>query len=40
MFRRFFEEGLTQISYLIPRGQTRQAAAIDTHVHADCGSAV
>jgi hypothetical protein len=40
MCRRLFEEGLTQTSYLIARGRTRQAAAIDGHVHADCGSAV
>jgi len=40
MFRRVFEEGLTQTSYLIARGRTRQAAAIDTHVHTDCGPAV
>jgi len=40
MFRRFFDDGLTQTLSLIARGRTGQAPAIDTHVHADCVSAV
>src|SRR5688572_15088819 len=30
MFRRFFEEGLAQSSYLLACGRTRQAVVIDT----------